>query len=113
MTHIVDQDTFYSTIGQKIRERRSERGLTQAQLAKLLSLSRTSVTNIESGRQKLLVHTLVQIASVLNMEANALLPNVTTSEKTITNEALLEELSASDRQFISQIVTIGPDENIR
>lgn len=111
MTTNFEQDTFYTAIGQRIRERRSERGLTQSQLAKLLALSRTSVTNIESGQQKLLVHTLVQIASVLDMKVSALLPDVTVPERTIVNETLLEELSEVDRQFVTQLVSTSLEEN--
>lgn len=112
MTNNFDQDAFYSALGQRIRERRIERGITQSQLAQLLSLSRTSVTNIESGRQKLLVHTLIQIASVLNMEVSTLLPDINAPEKTNINKTLLQELSEVDRRFVTQIVSFGSEEGI-
>jgi transcriptional regulator with XRE-family HTH domain len=43
-------------------------------LAEKVSLTRTTVTNIEKGRQQLLVHTLVDIAKALNVSIELLLP---------------------------------------
>ncbi len=42
---------FYKDFGQAIKIARKETGITQAQLAKKLKLSRVSVVNIEAGRQ--------------------------------------------------------------
>jgi len=50
--------------------------LTQAKLAGLLSLTRTSITNIEKGRQKLLVHTLLGLAECLSVPVRELIPEV-------------------------------------
>ena len=43
-------------------------------MAEKVSLTRTTVTNIEKGRQQLLVHTLVDIAKALNVSIELLLP---------------------------------------
>jgi transcriptional regulator with XRE-family HTH domain len=61
-------------LGRRIRERREELGKTQAWLADQVGLSRTAVTNIECGRQRLVVDQLVLIASVLKTTADRLLP---------------------------------------
>jgi transcriptional regulator with XRE-family HTH domain len=47
--------------------------LSQEQLAKASQLSRTSIVNIEAGRQKLLVYNLFQIAAALKSTPGALL----------------------------------------
>jgi transcriptional regulator with XRE-family HTH domain len=65
---------LYADVGNKIRERREELGLTQQALASAVDLSRTSITNIEQGRQKLLVNTLFDIAKVLEVSMTDLLP---------------------------------------
>lgn len=62
---------FYKTLGSRIREVRGT--MTQEQLARASNLSRTSVVNIESGRQQLLVHNLFQIAKALAMNPSDLI----------------------------------------
>jgi transcriptional regulator with XRE-family HTH domain len=49
-------------------------GLTQEALASQVSLTRTSITNIEKGRQKFLLHTLFDIASALGVPPGTRLP---------------------------------------
>ncbi|MBI3894356.1 MAG: helix-turn-helix transcriptional regulator [Acidobacteria bacterium] len=63
---------FYLALGQRIAKAR--RGLlTQEDLAKKIGMTRTSVINIEKGRQQLLVHTLTDIARALGTSPEALL----------------------------------------
>jgi transcriptional regulator with XRE-family HTH domain len=69
----MDQVSFYSLVGKSIREAREKRGLTQKALASLVSLTRTSITNIERGKQKLLLHTLVELAEALKLPPSKLL----------------------------------------
>lgn len=63
----------YEKLGKNIRQARLRAGLTQEQLAKVIGLTRTSVNNIEHGRQKLLVHTLIDIANACNISPAILL----------------------------------------
>ncbi len=55
-------EPIYKNIGLNIRSARNTAGLTQEELANVVGLSRTSINNIEKARQKLLVHTLFDIA---------------------------------------------------
>jgi transcriptional regulator with XRE-family HTH domain len=66
-------DTFNEELGRRIRAAR-EGKLTQAKLGELVGLSRTAITNIECGRQRLLVDQLVQIADAIGVSASTLLP---------------------------------------
>jgi DNA-binding XRE family transcriptional regulator len=72
---------LYRFVGKRIRAVRKTRKLSQERLAKLIGLTRTSVTNIEGGRQKLLLHTLVEIAEQLCVPAVDLLPSETNELK--------------------------------
>lgn len=72
---MTDPASFYAEVGRRIRKAREEAGLTQGRLAELVSLTRTSVTNIEQGRQKLLLHTLAAVAAALKVPAAGLLPD--------------------------------------
>jgi transcriptional regulator with XRE-family HTH domain len=65
---------FYAEVGRRVRIAREAAGLTQDALADQVDLSRTSVTNIENGRQKIALHTLCKVASVVGVEPASLLP---------------------------------------
>lgn len=69
-----NSSAFYEEVGQRIYKYRDERGMTQEELASHVSLARTSITNIEKGRQKLLIHTLVDIANALDKSPLDFLP---------------------------------------
>lgn len=68
--------TMYIALGERIRNVRRKLPLTQEQLAASLGLSRTSITNIEGGRQPVLIHTLYAIAAELHVDVSVLLPDV-------------------------------------
>lgn len=67
-------DVFYKKIGENIRARRKERGLSQEGLAKAVGLKRPSMSNIEKGRQNILLHTFCDIIETLDTNVSALLP---------------------------------------
>jgi transcriptional regulator with XRE-family HTH domain len=67
-------DRVYEEIGRLIFKARDRKGLTQEQLAAKIDLKRTSITNIEKGRQQLLVHMLLKIAGALDVEIGSLIP---------------------------------------
>lgn len=69
-------DSVYVEIGKRIFEARNNKGFTQEQLAEKISLKRTSITNIEKGKQQLLVHMLIKIARELDVDVNNLIPEI-------------------------------------
>ena len=71
--HTSDTALFYKSLGDFVRQRRRKLQLTQATLAAKLGMSRASIANIETGRQKLLVHQLRNLAVALRLPAVDLL----------------------------------------
>jgi transcriptional regulator with XRE-family HTH domain len=71
-------EPFYEALGSKIQKNREHRKMTQSQLG--LSLippsTRASIANIESGKQRVLVHTLSQLATALDVDIRKLMPTV-------------------------------------
>ncbi|WP_083415204.1 helix-turn-helix domain-containing protein [Massilia timonae] len=65
---------FYKQIGSSLRVAREERKMTQGELASAVGLSRTSLTNIELGRQRILVDQLVDLAEALHISVARLIP---------------------------------------
>lgn len=74
MKDATQQVEFYRQIGENIRNGRIRRKLSQDTLAKLVGLTRTSLTNIESGRQHPPLHTFCDIADQLQVTVMDLLP---------------------------------------
>jgi transcriptional regulator with XRE-family HTH domain len=68
------EDRLYRLFGSRVRALREEKNVTQEELAKRVDLSRTSITNIEKGRQRVLLHQMVEIAQALDAEPTALIP---------------------------------------
>ncbi len=62
----------YKLFGNRVKELRENRKITQEELANRVSLSRASITNIESGRQRVLLHQMVDIAKALNANPSQL-----------------------------------------
>lgn len=69
-------DDLYTQLGSLIKKRRESLDLTQAELAAKVGLSRTSLTNIECGRQRFMVDQLYKICANLNMPMTQLLNKV-------------------------------------
>ncbi len=65
---------MYWTIGANIRRARDAAKLTQEEIAKRVGFERTSMANIEAGRQRLPIATLYDLADALGVQATALLP---------------------------------------
>lgn len=64
---------FYAALGRRVALARESR-MTQDALARKIALTRTSIINIEKGRQQVLVHTLLDIARALGVPPTELLP---------------------------------------
>ena len=102
---MTDVSSFYRHVGARIAAvRDGERKLTQEALASLVSLSRTSIANIERGRQQLLLHHLCEIAKALRVDPTELLPPAEGDLNAIN--ALLARLPDNERQWITS--TIAP-----
>lgn len=74
MASVAELDGFYREIGSRIRIEREELGFSQKELADGVGLTRTSIVNIEAGRQHLPLHTLYAIADALGVSVYCLLP---------------------------------------
>lgn len=60
-------------IGNVIREGRNKRSLTQRDVSEITGISRSYLSDIETGRYMPSVNTLIQLASLLDLDLNFLL----------------------------------------
>jgi len=69
-------EPFYTEVGHRIQKLRNDKNLSQTALGLLLSptVTRASIANIETGKQRILAHTLVQLAGALETPLTDLVP---------------------------------------
>lgn len=96
---MTDPKQFYEEVGRRIGRIRRTRRITQESLAAAIGLTRTSVTNIERGRQKLLLHTLADIAASLDTSLASLLPERDTPSNESFDKAV-KSLPEPERKFV-------------
>jgi transcriptional regulator with XRE-family HTH domain len=95
-------DGFYANLGKRVRKARNNKGMSQQTLASHIGLTRSSVANLEAGRQRVPVHLLVQIAATLGRDPAELLPRIDPDQHDEWSEAI-EELAGtpdSTRVFV-------------
>lgn len=73
---MTDPEIVLRIIGSRVRTRRKLHNMNQEDLSKKLKLTRSSVANIETGRQNLGIRRLVQIADALKCDIADLLPKI-------------------------------------
>jgi len=64
---------LYKIIGQRIKTYRIAKHLTQEQVSEKLQMSRPSVTNIESGKHRIQIHVLYELAELFEIPIQDLL----------------------------------------
>ncbi|MFF3443613.1 helix-turn-helix transcriptional regulator [Streptosporangium sp. NPDC002721] len=62
-----------ATLGRNVRALRAARGLSQEDLAATVNLTRSSIANLEAGRQNITVAALARVAAALKVEPPVLL----------------------------------------
>lgn len=96
-------ERVYPEFGALLRQARESAGLTQAQLAGRVSLTRTSITNIESGAQRVPLHLLYDLAGALRVDAASLLPSLPENDDVVPVN-LLRGLKGEERRWVKSIV---------
>ncbi|HAT3994130.1 TPA: helix-turn-helix transcriptional regulator [Elizabethkingia anophelis] len=72
----MNESQFFTNLGANISSIRINKGINQDDLAKFLDLSRPSIVNIEKGKQKPSIYTLILIADYLMVDIKDLLPDI-------------------------------------
>lgn len=73
---MLDSEQLYRIVGARIKRTREAADMTQEDLAKILDLKRTSITNIERGNQKPTLDTLYRFCERFGLGISDLLPSL-------------------------------------
>lgn len=69
----INDDKLRAAIGANIKKERELRGITQGDLALAIGIARTSIVNIEQGKQSITIARLLQFSAVLGITPLGLL----------------------------------------
>ncbi|MDY2892692.1 MAG: helix-turn-helix transcriptional regulator [Candidatus Faecisoma sp.] len=95
----------YKKIGERLRKLRKYMGLTQEQVAEILSVGRDAILRIEKGDRKIDLHELISFSKLYNISMDEL----TTEEHTINSSDVafargFNELSEKDKKEIISLI---------
>jgi transcriptional regulator with XRE-family HTH domain len=79
-----DVDRFYVEFGQRLRAARMRAGMSQEAVGVQVGLNRTSISNVEKGRQRILLHHLPILADRLGTSIDELLPSTPSSDDVLS-----------------------------
>lgn len=103
--YIVDMkiDLIYKEFGRLLKKNRAEANLTQEALAKRVGLSRTSITNIEKGRQHINLHMLYVLSDSIGVRPSDLMPDKGLFDLDIDLNKVLSKANVSEDAGIDWI----------
>jgi transcriptional regulator with XRE-family HTH domain len=107
-------EPVYKEIGRNIRTRRRQIDVSQDHVALQLGISRATLANIETGRQRVLVHQLYGIARALRVKPSDLLPPPSPDKATyLTLESLPVggDVNPEQRKEVFRLITSVPARN--
>lgn len=121
----VDESALYELIGGNIRAARERQvpKMSQVALGKRVGLTRTSMVNIEAGRQRPPLHVLWSIADALGVEVSHLLPRRADLSKAVQPVKLdqaavtmIEDAANGDphtKRLLTQFVTSARSQTLK
>jgi transcriptional regulator with XRE-family HTH domain len=92
------ESELYEELGRLVRQHRERLGMSQEKLAEAIELSRASVANIETGRQRIPLHHLYRLARALKVEAGALLPRAKRPVAGVMDRPISASLNLNERE---------------
>jgi transcriptional regulator with XRE-family HTH domain len=102
-------DRFYGEVGGLVQAARTKRGLSQAELGTKVELTRSSIANLEAGRQRIRLHLLALIADALHINLSDLLPDHPLgleSDDLVEVEKLIDPKTPDNtRRFVESVVS--------
>ena len=108
-------EDFIEELGAAVRRLRESRGVTQAELAERVGLGRTSMTNLERGRQNPPLSLLPKLARALGVSVLDLVREATRGQSEESDDVLLSSQVQDEslRRWASQVISDYPKPGAR
>lgn len=101
-------DLDFNQIGIRIQKCRTERKMTQAELAEKIDTNQKHLSRIEGGYHRSSLDTIVAIAKALNVSVDYLIADFSDSQNTSTLQVILDEIRGMTPKQLEML-----QENIR
>lgn len=100
-------------LGEKIKQLRKSKGISQEELASTLKINRNFLSRIETGKSEPTASMLKNIAKIFNVDLNSLLDvkSLPSDNKYITDNC--KYLDEKDIDFIIRIISIMKEEYVK
>jgi len=109
----INEQLLYRQLGERIRLKRVNARVTQSQLGEATGLLRTSVTNIEAGRQKAPLHVIYRMCAFLGIEVATVLPEIGVvaemGNEVVTAPQQLQNTLPRTAAFLQQVIDDSPE----
>ncbi len=92
-------EPFYTEVGRRVQKLRDKQKMSQEALGRMLTpdMTRASIANIEAGKQRVLAHTLVDLAIALAVPLTELLPHQDqTKQLLLRNDLVSTQIIAAE-----------------
>jgi transcriptional regulator with XRE-family HTH domain len=103
----MQESELYSRFGQRVRQHRERLNLNQAEIGRAVGLSRASIANIETGRQRTPIHHLYRLARALRVDVHALLPAASEEPRTTIDREIQSAIKLSERELEEVAKVVG------
>lgn len=102
----MQQEINYAKLGQKIKEIRQSKGLTQDNLAEMVSCNTSHISNIENNHTKVSLNVLLAIANSLNTSIDYLLSQQYENISLALDNEIIRALAECDIENKERILRI-------
>jgi transcriptional regulator with XRE-family HTH domain len=97
--------TTYKELGELVRARRKKVGLSQERLADLIGLTRTSITNIEKGRQRIPLDVLFALGEALKVDPRDILPAASKAPPPDFEKKLPRDFGEAEKRALRRVIS--------
>lgn len=98
------EDTKMANIHDRIKELRNQLHLSQDYVAKFLGINRSTYTQMENGKRKVLADEVAQLSILFGVSADSLLNNTEISQPAAMFARSFEKLDESDQAEIMNLI---------
>ena len=102
----MQQEIDYAKLGLKIKEMRLKAGLTQDNLAEMVSCNTSHISNVENNHTKVSLNVLMAIANALSTSIDYLLSDQYENTALALDNEVLRALKSCDNQKKEKILRI-------
>lgn len=96
----------FEKVGEKLREIRVEKGLTQEYVATIADVNTSHISNIENNRVKISLSTLVHVCNALDTTVDYVLSNEYTNASSVLDKNILIEAQKCNVDMKERILKI-------